>query len=237
MEKRNFDQRLWLGIGAIILGILFLASNFHILDYNIRRYIFRWEVLLMFLGVMFYFGRRKRSTGIILFFIGAIFYLRDYFDYSFTFWQIFWPGVLIFAGLMIIFRHRLDRHEWVKQGVISDDSLIDEMAVFGGGDRVVTSQAFKGGKVTTVFGGLNFDMLKAKMAEGENHIDVFCLFGGMKLIVPEGWNVKIQVMSLFGGFSDKHRYKSSALNADGESKLVITGTVIFGGGEIKSYFD
>ncbi len=112
--------------------------------------------------------------------------------YSFTFWQIFWPGVLIFAGLMIIFRHRLDRHDWTKRGLITDDSVIDEMAVFGGGDRVVTSQSFKGGKVTTVFGGLNFDMLKAKMAPGDNHIDVFCLFGGMKLIVPEGWNVKIQ---------------------------------------------
>lgn len=237
MEKRNYDQRLWLGVGAIILGLLFLASNFHILDYSIRRYIFRWEVLLMFLGVVFFFGRRKRSTGIILFAVGAVFYLRDYFMFDFSFWQIFWPGVLIFAGLMIIFRHRLDRHDWVHRGVITDDSLIDEVAVFGGGDRVVTSQAFKGGRVTTIFGGLNFDMLKAKMAQGDNHIDVFCLFGGMKLIVPEGWNVKIQVMSMFGGFTDKHRYKSSALNPEGESRLVITGTVIFGGGEIKSYFD
>ena len=237
MEKRNYDQRLWLGVGAIILGILFLASNFHILDYNIRRYIFRWEVLLMFLGVVFFFGRGKRTGGIILFFIGAAAYARDFLQLDFSFWQLFWPAILIFAGIMIIFRHRLDRHDWVKRGVITDDSVIDEMAVFGGGDRVVTSQSFKGGKVTTVFGGLNFDMLKAKMAPGDNHIDVFCLFGGMKLIVPEGWNVKIQVMSLFGGFSDKHRYKSSLLNPDAESKLVITGTVIFGGGEIKSYFD
>jgi len=191
----------------------------------------------MFLGVVFFFGRRKRSTGIILFFIGAVFYMRDFFEYSFTFWQIFWPSVLIFAGLMIIFRHRVDQPDWVRKGDISDDSIIDEMAIFGGGDRVVTSQTFKGGKVTTVFGGLNFNMLKAKMAPGENHIDVFCLFGGMKLVVPENWNVKIRVMSLFGGFSDKHRYKSADLNAEGESQLVITGTVIFGGGEIKSFFD
>jgi predicted membrane protein len=237
MEKRNYDQRLWLGVGAIILGILFLASNFHILDYNIRRYIFRWEVLLMFLGVVLFFGRRKRTGGIVLFIIGAALYLRDFMQLDFNFWQLFWPGILIFAGIMIIFRHRLDGHDWMKRGVITDDSVIDEMAVFGGGDRVVNSQSFKGGKVTTVFGGLNFDMLKAKMAPGDNHIDVFCLFGGMKLIVPEDWNVKIQVMSLFGGFSDKHRFKSSTLNPEAESKLVITGTVIFGGGEIKSYFD
>ena len=237
MEKRNYDQRLWLGVGAIILGILFLASNFNILDYSIRRYIFRWEVLLMFLGVVFFFGRRKRTGGIVLFVVGAVLYLRDFLHFDFSFWQLFWPGILIFAGLMIIFRHRTDNHDWIKRSVIMDDSMIDEVAIFGGGDRVVTSPAFKGGKVTTVFGGLNFDMLKAKLAPGDNHIDVFCLFGGMKLIVPEGWNVKIRVMSLFGGFSDKHRFRSSTLNPGEESSLIITGTVIFGGGEIKSYYD
>ena len=237
MDKRIHDQRLWLGVGAIILGILFLASNFHILDYNIRRYIFRWEVFLMFLGVVLFFGRRKRTGGIVLFVIGAVLYLRDFLHFDFNFWQLFWPGILIFAGLMIIFRHRVDNHDWIKRGVIMDDSMIDEVAIFGGGDRVVTSPAFKGGKVTTVFGGLNFDMLKAKLAPGDNHIDVFCLFGGMKLIVPEGWNVKIRVMSLFGGFSDKHRFRSSTLNPGEESSLIITGTVIFGGGEIKSYYD
>jgi len=237
MEKRNFDQRLWLGIGAVILGILILASHLHIFDYSIRRYIFRWEVLLMFLGVVFFFGRGKRTGGIILFAVGAALYLRDFLHFDFSFWQLFWPCILIFAGLMIIFRHRVDHSDWIKRGVTTDDSMIDEVAVFGGGDRVVTSQTFKGGKVTTVFGGLNFDMLKAKLAPGDNHIDVFCLFGGMKLIVPEGWNVKIQVMSLFGGFSDKHRYKRTSLNPDEEGRLIITGTVIFGGGEIKSYFD
>ena len=141
MEKRNYDQRLWLGIGAIILGILFLASNFHILDYSIRRYIFRWEVLLMFLGVVFFFGRRKRSTGIILFFIGAIFYLRDYFAYSFTFWQIFWPGVLIFAGLMIIFRHRLDRNKKKKRGFffffVGPGGTLAVISYHSGEDRLV----------------------------------------------------------------------------------------------------
>jgi predicted membrane protein len=80
-------------------------------------------------------------------------------------------------------------------------------------------------------------MLKAKLAPGDNYIDVFCLFGGMKLIVPEGWNVKIRVMSLFGGFSDKHRFKSPESATEKESQLIIKGTVIFGGGEIKSYFD
>jgi len=236
MEKRQLDHRLWLGVGAIILGALFLATNFGVLDFEIRRYILRWEVFLMFLGIVFISGRGKRSTGIILIVIGAVFYLRDFLHYDFNFWQIFWPCILIFAGIMIIFRHRLDR-DWGKKSLLTDDSVIDELAIFGGGDRVVTSQQFQGGKVTAVFGGLNYNMLKAKLAPGENFIDVFCLFGGMKLIVPEGWKVKVRVMSLFGGFSDKHRFKSPESFTDNEAQLIIKGTVIFGGGEIKSYFD
>jgi predicted membrane protein len=155
---------------------------------------------------------------------------------DFNFWSVFWPGILILAGLMIIFRHQIDRNP-EKKTLIDNENLIDEVAVFGGGDRVISSQQFQGGKVTTIFGGLNFDMLRAKMAPGENIMDVFCLFGGMKLIVPEGWTVKIRVMSLFGGFSDKHRYRLPENNPDQSSQLIIKGTVIFGGGEIKSYFD
>jgi predicted membrane protein len=236
METKHYDRRIWLGIGAILLGLLFLANNFGVLAYEIRHYILRWEVLLMFLGIVFIMGQRKRSTGIILLVIGGVFYLRDFLHFQFNFWEIFWPGILILAGLMIIFRHKLDT-EWNRKDFPEGDTYVDEMAFFGGGDRVVNSQQFKGGKVTTVFGGLNYNMLKAKLAPGVNEIDVFCLFGGMKLMVPEDWNVKIRVMSLFGGFSDKHRYRNSELNPEGASQLVIKGTVIFGGGEIKSYFD
>lgn len=236
-ELRHADRRLWLGVAVILLGLLFLANNFGILEYEIRRYIFRWEVVLIFLGIVFISGRGNRTTGIILLVVGGAFYLRDFLHYSFSFWQVFWPSILILAGLLIIFRHQLDRG-WGSNTVLTGDHVIDEVAIFGGGDRVVTSQEFKGGKVTTVFGGLNYNMLKAKLAPGDNYIDVFCLFGGMKLIVPEGWTVKIRVMSLFGGFSDKHRFKMPESTMDqGGSTLIIKGTVIFGGGEIKSYFD
>jgi predicted membrane protein len=234
-EHKHRDHRLLLGIGIVLTGLLFLANNFGWLDYEIRRYIFRWEVILIVLGFIFIAGRTNKTTGVILLFIGGALYLRDLMGFDFTFWEVFWPSLLILAGLLIIFRHRLDRSS--DQKLLADENAIDEIAVFGGGDRVVTSQQFQGGKVTTIFGGLNYNMLKAKLAPGENVIDVFCLFGGMKLIVPEGWTVKIRVMSIFGGFSDKHRYKFPETNVDQSSHLIIRGTAIFGGGEIKSYFD
>jgi predicted membrane protein len=241
MEKRSCDHdhaehRLWLGIGIILAGLLVLANNFDIFDYEIKRYILRWEMILIVLGLIFITSARKRTTGIVLLVIGGAFYLRDFMNLDFNFFQVFWPSLLILAGVMMIFRHRIDRDP-LKKNITDNENVIDEIALFGGGDRIVNSQNFQGGKVTTIFGGLNYNMLKAKLAPGDNYIDVFSLFGGMKLIVPEGWTVKIQVMSLFGGFSDKHRYRIPEADTEQGSRLIIKGTVIFGGGEIKSFLD
>ena len=242
MEKRHdiqrkFDQRLLIGIGFFLVGLLVLSKNLGIFNYEIQNYILRWPVILMVLGIFLIISRGNRSFGIILLAVGAVFYLRIFFNLTFSFWQIFWPSLLILAGIMIIFRHKIDIGS-DKTGFIKySDDYIDEVAVFGGGDRVVASQQFKGGKVTTIFGGLNFDLLSAKLAPGENYIDVFFLFGGMKLVVPEDWNVKTQVLSLFGGFGGQHRYKTLISNTSGNSQLIIKGTVIFGGGDIKNHLD
>ncbi|MBN2482204.1 MAG: hypothetical protein JXB19_10710 [Bacteroidales bacterium] len=236
METKPYDRRLWLGIGVVLIGLFFLADNFGLLDYQIRRYFFRWEVLLMIIGLVFVLGQRSKTTGIILLVIGGVFYMRDFLHWHFNFWQLFWPSLLIFIGVLIIFRHKIDK-DWHDRTIISDDDIIDELAFFGGGDRIVKSQHFKGGKVTTVFGGLNYDMFRAKLAPGKNYIDVFCLFGGMKIMAPEDWNIKIRVVSIFGGFSEKQRYIKQEGATDEGTQLIIKGTVIFGGGEIKRYPD
>ena len=61
------------------------------------------------------------------------------------------------------------------------------------------------------------------------------MFGGTKLVVPEDWNIKITVTSVFGGFSDKHRMLPVESTYDKETILIIRGFVLFGGGEIKSF--
>lgn len=236
METKPYDRRLWLGIGVVLVGLFFLADNFNLLDYQIRRYFFRWEMILILLGLIFMVGHRNKTTGIILLIVGGVLYLRDFVHWHFNFWQLFWPALLILIGVMMIFRHKIDR-DWRSHTTVSDDDIVDELAFFGGGDRIVKSQQFKGGKVTTVFGGLNYDMFRAKLAPGKNVLDVFCVFGGMKIYAPESWNIKIKVVSVFGGFSEKQRYIKQETTTDDETQLIIKGTVIFGGGEIKRYPD
>ena len=59
------------------------------------------------------------------------------------------------------------------------------------------------------------------------------IFGGTKLIVPEEWDVKVEITSVFGGFSDKR--VRSVVEKDSGSMIVITGACVFGGGEIVNY--
>jgi len=236
MEKERIDKRLLLGVIIVLTGLALLAKNFGFLNYELQHYIFRWEVILITLGLIFVVNRSDRTTGIVLLFIGGAFYLNDVWDLNINFWQLFLPALLILAGIMIIFRDRINA-PWGKTVFTDDENHIDETAVFGGGDRIVRSQSFKGGKVTAVFGGLNYDMLKAKLQPGQNAIDVFCLFGGMKLVVPDDWNIKIRVTSIFGGFSDKRHFASPEKPLNPDTQLFITGFAMFGGGEIASYMD
>jgi len=235
MEKERIDKRLLLGIFIILAGILLLAKNFGFFGPMLHRYIFRWEMILIVLGLVFTINQGNRTTGIILLFVGSAFYIRDIFHLNFNFWQLFLPALLILSGIMIMFRNKIDRF-WARSPLTDEENQIDATDIFGGGDRIMRSHHFKGGRITAVFGGSTFDMLKAKLEPGTNVIDVFCLFGGTKLIIPDDWNVKIRVISIFGGFSDK-RHIMAETRINEETQLVITGLAMFGGGDIKSYPD
>ena len=62
-------------------------------------------------------------------------------------------------------------------------------------------RAFRGGSVTTMFGGGELDLRDATLDPAGATIHVSTLFGGGSLIVPEGWNVETS-MSGIGGVGD-----------------------------------
>ena len=65
-------------------------------------------------------------------------------------------------------------------------------------------------------------------------LDVFFVFGGTKIVAPADWKIKIDVVSIFGGFSDKRsNYPADTNNS--EKVLFIKGMTVFGGGEIKNF--
>ncbi|NJK87218.1 MAG: cell wall-active antibiotics response protein, partial [Bacteroidales bacterium] len=197
-----------------------------------KRYLFRWEVLLIGIGILSLFSNQKKGFGIILIAVGGAFYIRDYYELDYNFWQLFWPTMLIIIGFVIIFHHHRPRRHLHKVSQTSSDFL-DEVSIFGSSERVINSDSFQGGRLTCIFGGQKLIFTKTKMAPGRNEIEVFALFGGFEIVVPDNWKVKINITPIFGGFSDKKMFYSN--NTEPENELIISGTVIFGGGEIKSF--
>lgn len=228
---RNSRTHLFLGIILVLLGVAVMAEIFDAVPWRMRDLIFSWQMILIVLGVIFISGSDNKSTGYILLGIGAFFILPRFFDVPHYWRSLFWPSLLILAGLLILFGK--GRRTQIAREKSDGDDLLDDVDIFGGSEKVLHSQNFKGGKISNIFGGSKYDMRQAKLAEGTNILEVSMIFGGSKFIVPEDWDVKMEVTTIFGGFSDK-RHRSIVV-PDTNRKLIIRGEAIFGGGEL-TYF-
>ena len=236
------NGRLVVGLLLIVAGALLLMDMTNLLSFNLRYYLISWKTLLIFLGILISANHNDRHTGFILIGLGVFFWLPELFHYRISLRMIFWPAILIGLGLVMITRR--GKHfakdilpkERVFRGTNFEHSnledFINEMTVLGGSKVKVTSSNFKGGKITTIFGGSEIGLMSAKPTTEGAVIDVFILFGGATLIVPDDWTVKSEVAAILGGVSDK-RILSTA--NDPEKILILKGTVMFGGIEIKSY--
>jgi predicted membrane protein len=232
MIQKHADKRLIVGIIIILAGAALLASNFTDYTYEIRRYILRWEMLLIGIGLIAILTNESKGFGFVVLAVGAAFYLKSLTNWDFNFWQLFWPSILIVVGLAIMFHRK--SHKRFHSFSQSSADVLDEATVFGGSEKMIHTDNFQGGKITSIFGGQKLIFTKAKLASGQNILELFALFGGFELVIPEEWDVKVKITPIFGGFVDK-RISSPQSSEEGNKELIIVGTVIFGGGEIKSF--
>ncbi len=231
------DGLPFMGIFLIGLGLLFLLDRLGIIPHHYRSWLFSWQSLLIFVGFISMFKTHARFPGLILILVGSGFLLPEIFDVSYNFSRLIFPVILILVGAAIVFKTRSLKHPHVfhsSEETFSALETIEEVAIFGGGKRVVSSQNLKGGQITAIFGGIELDLSDADLDENGAIIEVACIFGGTTIIVKPEWDVQVQVASILGGFSDKRKvYKQT--EATKGKRLIIKGAAIFGGGELKSF--
>lgn len=119
-----------------------------------------------------------------------------------------------------------------SQPLYSGDEHLDAVAIFGSVKKTIYSKNFQGGEIVNVFGGAEIDLTQADIT-GRVYIDVTQVFGGVKMIVPSHWTVVSDVAAVFAGFDDKR--VRTAIPQDGNKILVIKGTSIFAGVDVRSY--
>jgi predicted membrane protein len=233
-ENRNsVDKRVVLGSILIGLGGLFFLNSLDIFSFNFGRVIFSWPFFFIVIGMYLTLNTSRKMFGGILAGLGFVFILPRIFptiDYD---GSVVVSIFLIAFGAYIILNQKKKAEVVNELGQITKD-VIDDVAIFGGGTKIVNSDNFRGGNVTAVFGGSEIILKGCKLAEGTNSIDILAIFGGTTIVVPNDWNVVMNVTSIFGGFSNKSVKDPSAF-VDLSKTLIIKGLVVFGGGELKTY--
>lgn len=244
----NTNSRTWLGVILVIIGGLFIMDNFGFpwfYEFDLKHLIFSWHTVFMIVGVVLIVNHRDNFLGYIFVGIGAFGLLRHFPFFAEYDFSDFWPIILLFAGLWLILRKN-EKHSKSVPPFSSDNRFhgerntqyskqnfdsLDEVSVFNSIHRVITSDNFRGGNITTIFGGTKLDLTQAKLAHGENVLELTTIFGDANIRVPQNWKVILNVTSIFGGFDDK-RYAHYNNEETGEGVLIIKGVTLFGGGEL-----
>ena len=250
--NENPNSRLWLGAILIIIGVAALLKS-TLLD--LPFWLFTWPMILILIGL--YSGIKhnfRNNAWWILWLIGGYFLVDDIFP-NWIDRQYFWPVAIIIVGIMVLLRPKRNWNDWdtfdddktkqnndaftaePAQNISGDtknagaEDYIDAVAIFGGVKKSVYSKNFKGGEVSCVFGGGEINLSQADI-NGTATLEVNAIFGGCTLIIPSNWQLKINTTPFFGGIDDK-RQQPNIISYN--KTLIITGGVVFGGVEIKSY--
>jgi predicted membrane protein len=255
-EKRRQEGRIFGGLILIVIGAALLLRN---AGFPLPYWLFSWPIILILIGI--YSGVKhkfRNNTWIILIAIGSFFLFDRVMDLSLQ--PYFWPIAIIAMGVVFIVRpERSRRHNFggfdkknftgnysesswqqQQQQPESTDSFTNDSSdylsinsVFSGVKRNVVSKDFKGGKATCIFGGADIDFSQADI-QGRAELSLEVVFGGIKLIIPPHWTVINEIDGMFHGVDDKRKFNTSmAVNPD--KTLVLKGSVVFGGVDIKSY--
>jgi len=103
------------------------------------------------------------------------------------------------------------------------------VAIFSGASRGGHWRVRKNTSVATVFGGAELDTTEAVFEAQTVTINVFCMFGGVELRVPDGVEVRNQVSGIFGGVDVKVSPPRT-----GAPTVIVKGVAMFGGVEIRN---
>lgn len=249
MEPNNYrnTSRRWMGVVLIIAGLLLFLRK---MGAPVPEWLFTWPVALIVLGLLLGLRHRFRNNiWIVLTFIGAL-NLVNQLNPELNFDAYIAPIMIILVGIIFILRpsrgwkrqlgepaknyredwqqHAKDDAEYTKDGA----EYIDSVSVFGGVKKMIISKNFRGGEITCFMGGAEINLTQADI-QSQAVIEATQIFGGTKIIVPPDWNVKSEVIAVFGGIDDKRPVQAGNVNP--EKTLVLRGISVFGGIDIRSY--
>lgn len=226
--------RLILGFVLLGLGILWTLDNMGI--YESERLLRWWPLVLVLIGLSHLTGsggNRRILSGTLFTGAGVLLTLERVGLVDVNVWTL-WPLFFVVVGAMIVIRSLRSsgtESDEPGQGPSGDpDQSLNSFAFMSETTRRSTSADLHGGEVTAIMAGAQIDLRNARSAAGQVVIDVFTIWGGIDITIPDDWTVVCEVTAILGAFEDKTR---PAIGPSG-TKLVVRGLVIMGGVEVKN---
>ena len=236
--------RLIIGLAIVGVGLAFLADN---LGWARAGDFLRFTpVVVMAVGLVKLLQDRTssgRMFGALLLAMGTVSTIDTFFYRDLHFWR-WWPLAIVAFGILILLRafgvddgSKEARARIVAEvgrpadaarpGTTAQD--MNEVAIWSGVNRRVSSPAFRRANLTAIMGGVEFDLRQAGADHGEAVIDVFVIWGGIEIKVPPDWAVSNEITAIMGGAEDRSTGTQQARN-----RLIVRGVVIMGGVDIKT---
>lgn len=217
--------RLATGLMVVGVGVAFLMDQLGRADWT--DVLAWWPAALIVIGLSHLAARAwwQAAAWIV---VGTIFLLPLLGLPSISLHDVFglWPLMITAGGVTLIV---LAFRPAPKDLFGSAAPPFRAMAFMGGNERTVGSRDFLGGDVFAVMAGCEIDLTRAEVRGDEVVIDVFAVWGGVELRVPEDWVVVQRAAVIIGSWTDLTRPPANA-----KKRLVIRGAVIMAGVEIRN---
>jgi len=245
-ETRSLiTTRLIIGLAVIGVGIAFLADNLGWA--NAGDFLRFAPVVLMAVGLVKLLQDRTNSGrmfGALLLVIGTVSTVDTFLFPGVNFWR-WWPLAIVGFGVLILLKaFGVDDGSAEARARIVGEvgyrppdtqrpgttaQTMNEVAIWSGVNRRVSSPEFRRANLTAIMGGVEFDLRQAGADHGEAVIDVFVIWGGIEIKVPPDWAVSNEITAIMGGAEDQSTGTQQARN-----RLIVRGVVIMGGVDIKT---
>jgi predicted membrane protein len=193
------SSKSFLGVILILLGVGFLLQQMDMFSFG-AFFSTWWPLILIALGVIQLLSKPPAYTaGIIFLGLGGYFQLRQLGIVETSFFRFFFPIIVILVGVRILLGSN-------RGAAGFSDQTISHFNIFSGYETGVTSQTFRGGSVTSIFGASEIDLRQAALESERVVMDITVIFGGSTIKVPEHWRVTADGIPIFGGWENKTKH-------------------------------
>lgn len=215
--------RLWIGLVLLTLGVFGVLDAAGALDASqtVDRW---WPVAIIGLGLIGMLVERRIALGPGIVVVIGVLLLAD--QQEWTDEDLTGPILLVIIGLVVLsglWRRRVE-------GAGRENSVV----MFGGTKIKERSEHFTHADVSAIFGGATLDLREAHV-DTEASVEALAMFGGVDVLVPNGWRVALDGTPIFGGCEDKTE-GDGRLGSDAPV-LHVHATAILGGVDVKNPSD